>query len=161
MQTEPVALDPLSDGQERQIELVDAQQLGHLVARELANREPDVGMALGEQRQRERQIDRTHRVHRADRHVAGVHAAERLELLFGGFELCQDPAGADHQQLAGVGQRDPARGPLNERQAQFLLDAPDLLRDGRLGDVHAGGRAGEASLLGERDERSELAQVHK
>ena len=48
MQAEAVRLDPLGHRQERKVDLVDAQHLGHLLAGLLAHGEPDVGMELVE-----------------------------------------------------------------------------------------------------------------
>ena len=118
LQPEPVALDPLGHRQEREVELVDAQHLGQLLARVLAHRQLDAGVALVEDRQRERHVDRAHRVDHADRHAARLHAAQRLELGPGGVDLGEDPPGARDQDLAGVGDRDAAGGALDERAAR-------------------------------------------
>ncbi len=44
---------------------------------------------------------------------------------------------------AGLGQRKPAAGALDQRRADLLLEQPDLLRDRRLGHVQFLRRAGE------------------
>ena len=51
--------------------------------------------------------------------------------------------------------------PLDQRQADRLLELSDLLRERGLGDVLALGGAGEVPLLGERDEVAKLAKLHK
>ena len=75
----------------------------------------------------QRQVDRAHRVHGADRHVAGVHPAQRLQLGLDRLQLGQDPAGADHEELAGLGQRHVAGGALDQGQPELVLEPADLL----------------------------------
>ena len=97
MQAQAVALHPLGHRQERQVEHVVAEHLGHLLARLLADRELDPRMALMEDGQRERHVDRAHRVHGADHHVPGAHPGERLHLGGRGVDLGQDPPRAGDQ----------------------------------------------------------------
>ena len=77
-----------------------------------------------------------------------------------GLELHQDPPRPRHEQLARVGQRHAPRRPLDQREADLVLQPPDLLRERRLGDVLARRRAREVALLRERDEIAQLAQFH-
>ena len=49
----------------------------------------------------------------------------------------------------------------NQREADFVLQAADLLREGRLGHVLALCGAGEVQLLGEGHQVAQLAQFHK
>ena len=77
------------------------------------------------------------------------------------LQLRQDPPRPRDQQLPGLGDRHPARRPLDERDADLLLEPADLLRQRRLGDVLTLGGAGEVALVGERDEVFELSQIHK
>ena len=76
-------------------------------------------------------------------------------------DLGQDPAGPRHERPPGLGDRNAASGPLDEREADLLLEPPDLLRQRRLGDVLARRRAREVLLVGERDEVAQLAKFHK
>ena len=156
-----MALDPLGHRQERDIDLVDAEHLGEPAARVLAHRQLDLRVALVEDGERQRDVDRPHRVHRADGHVPALHAAHGLELGARGIELGEDPAGPGDEQLARGGDRDRSRRPLRERDADLILQAPDLLGEGRLRDVLPGRGAGEAALVGERDEVAELPEFHK
>jgi hypothetical protein len=118
-------------------------------------------VALVEDRQRQRHVDRPHCVYGADRHVSRLHASEPLQLGVRRVHLGQDPSGASDEELTGVGDRDASRRPLHERHADLLLEATDLLGEGGLCDVLTRGRAGEMSLLGERHEVAQLAQFHK
>src|SRR2546425_762143 len=49
---------------------------------------------------------------------------------------------------------------LQERDAQFLLEHPDLLAQRRLGDLDAPSRPRKVELLGDSDEIAQLAEVH-
>jgi hypothetical protein len=60
-------------------------------------------VALVEDRERERQIDGTHRVHRADRNAASVDAAQALDLGLRRLDLGDDRPGARDEQLTGLG----------------------------------------------------------
>ena len=160
-QDQPLRLDPLGHRQEGEVEHIVAQHLRELLARLLADGELDGGVALVEHRQRERHVHRSHRVHRADGHVAGPDAGERLHLRLGGVDLGQDPARARHERLARLGDRDPPGGPLHQGEADLLLEPADLLRERRLGDVLARRGPREVLLVGERDEVAQLPEFHK
>ena len=79
-----------------------------------------------------------------------AHALHRPQ---GGPRMGQD-GGAD------LGEADLAAGAVQQRLAQLALELAHLGADPRLGDVHAGGRAREAGLLGHRHEVLELPQLH-
>lgn len=85
---------------------------------------------------------------RAPRHRGG-----RLQLLRGLARLIQeDPT--------GLRQRDPPLGPVEQAHAETALQLRDLLAESRLRDAQAGRGLDEVELLGEDDERGELAMVH-
>ena len=111
-------------------------------------------------REQQRQVDRAHRVQRADRQPAALHAGQRLQLGLRGVELGEDVARPGDEQLAGAGERDLARRALDEREPDLGLQALDLLRERRLGDVLARRGAREVALVGEGDEIAQLAQFH-
>jgi alkyl hydroperoxide reductase subunit AhpC len=56
--------------------------------------------------------------------------------------------------------RRTVRRPLDESDAQFLLELLDLRRQGRLADETRLGGAAEVPVLGESDEVAQVAQVH-
>jgi len=160
-QDEPLGLDPLGHRQKRQVEHVVAQHLPELLARLLADGQLDARVALVEHGQCQRHVDRSHRVHRADRHVTRPDAGQRLHLGVGGVDLGQDPAGAGDERPARLGDRDPPGGALHQREPDLLLEPADLLRQGGLGDVLARRRPREVLLVGERHEIAQLAKLHK
>ena len=49
---------------------------------------------------------------------------------------------------------------VEQRRAELLLELAHAGRDGRLDDVQPVSSAGEAALLGDRDEGGELPQLH-
>jgi hypothetical protein len=50
---------------------------------------------------------------------------------------------------------------VDERDSQLILESPDLLGEGRLGDVLTRGRAGEVALFRERKQIFQLPKLHK
>ena len=160
VQLQAAALDALGDRQEREVDDVVAQHLGELLAGLLAHGQLDGGVVAVKGRQQQRQVDRAHRVQRADRQPAALDAGQRLQLGLRGVELGEDVARARDEQLAGAGERDPARRALDEREPDLGLQPADLLRQRGLGDVLARGGAREVALVGERHEVAQLAQFH-
>jgi hypothetical protein len=55
---------------------------------------------------------------------------------------------------------DPATRPLGKGDSDLVLQTFDLLRQCRLGDVLARRSAGEAALVRERHQISQLANLH-
>ena len=124
LQAQPVALDPLGDRQKGQIELVDAQHLGELLARLLAHGELDAGMASWKiASASETSIGPIVCIAPT---VTRPSEPRRPCSSNGGLELGEDAPGPRDQELAGVGDRYPPRGPLHERQPDLLLQPPDL-----------------------------------
>ena len=156
-----MALDPLGHREKGEVELVDAEHLGKLLARLLADGQLDPGMALVEDREGKRHVNRAHRVHRADGHVSGLQAAQPLQLAVRCIDLGENPPGAGDEQLAGVGQGNASCRALDEGESDFVLEAANLLREGRLRDVLARGRPREMPLLGEGQQVTQLTQFHK
>ena len=64
------------------------------------------------------------------------------------------------QRRARRGERDAAAIALEQPHAELVLERPHLLADARLGQVQPVGGAAEVQLLGDRDERPELAEFH-
>jgi hypothetical protein len=56
---------------------------------------------------------------------------------------------------------DLPRGPFDQRHAGLVLEPPDLLGEGGLRDVLAGGGAGEVALLRKSDQVAKLSKIHK
>ena len=61
---------------------------------------------------------------------------------------------------AGLGERDPAGGPDQQRRAEFPFQAPDQVAEGGLPDEQLLGRASEMQLGRDGHECFQLAQLH-
>ena len=155
MQPELVRFDPFGDRQESQVQLVDPQQLGALLAGLLTDRQRDSGYSAWNSRA-PATVDRSHRVDRADvtwpRSIPrnASSSAEPTPTRPGS-------ARADDQRLAGLGQAHMARGALDQRHPDLVLELADLLRQRRLGDVLGRRRAREVQFLGQRNEVAQLS----
>jgi hypothetical protein len=93
----------------------------------LAHGQLDGGVVAVKGGEQQREVDRAHRVQRADRQAPALDSRKRAELGLGIVDLGDDPPRAGHEQIAGIGQCDPARRALDERKADLGLQAPDLL----------------------------------
>src|SRR5438477_8065823 len=79
-----------------------------------------------------------------------------------------DRVGRGRKQSSCFFQKDAARmrqldvtiTALQQRDAQFLLEHPDLLAQGWLGNVNAPRRPRKVKLLGDSDEIAQLTEVH-
>ena len=114
----------------------------------------DLGHDVGEQVRREggEQAE----AHGAGLGVLGVagDAADRVGLP-------EDHPGPLDHPLAGVGQEDVARAPLDEGDAELLLELHDLGRQRRLADEARLGGPAEMAVVGHGDQVLEIAQVHR
>ena len=61
---------------------------------------------------------------------------------------------------AGRRELDPSLRPVEQCDAELLLELAHLLAERRLRDPHAGGGAPEVQLLGDGDEVAEVAELH-
>src|SRR5262249_46964840 len=78
--------------------------------------------------------------------------------FLGACQRGEDSDGVLFQDSAGLGQRDRASAPVEETDAEPPLELADVLREGRLAQVHAIGGAPKAS--GSRDRQEPLALTH-
>src|SRR5690349_21025953 len=62
---------------------------------------------------------------------------------------------------ADFGEQHLARRALDERDAEFFLELADLRRQGRLADEACGRGAAEMLVFGERNQISEVTEVHR
>jgi hypothetical protein len=116
-------------------------------------------MALVEGGEHARDVGRERR-DRADRDTPAQQAGELVDGAAHRLGGRDRRAGVDEHGGADLGRADGPRAAVEERVAELGLEALDLGADARLGDVQALGRAGEASLVGDRDEIAQLAQLH-
>lgn len=76
-------------------------------------------------------------------------------------ELGKDGPGMAQVGLAEPGQLHRPRQAVEQRNAQFFLQQLDAARNGRLADVQDLGGTRRRSVLGNRDEVTKVAQVHR
>lgn len=93
------------------------------------------------------------------------HGADLTELCracgaTGDFDVLHDEPRRLEQRGARGGQPDRARRALEQRRAELAFERTDALAQGWLGDMQAGRRATEVQLLGDREKRGDLAELH-
>src|SRR5206468_9470124 len=69
-------------------------------------------------------------------------------------------SGISEEHSASVGQLHMTLRPMKEGSLQLLFESPDLLAQGRLGDMELRRRPPEMQLFGDREEVAEVAQLH-
>src|SRR5690606_18081321 len=144
----------------RRVQAAVAQPLQQGVGLVLHQQELEPGEALAQARQTGRQRGGADGREQAEPDGAGfgiLAAAGDLRQL---VHVGQDLAGALDDLAPDRGQHDLARGALEQRHPEFLLQLPDLRRQRRLADEAGLGRPAEVAVLGQGDEVAEVAQVH-
>ena len=99
----------------------------------------------------------------ADEADAEDVAAALLQAAHGGahfFHAVQDLDGLFIEDAALLGEDGGAGAAGDEGDAELLFELLDLAGQGGLGDVQAGGGAGEGALLGDGHEVLEVAELH-
>ena len=79
---------------------------------------------------------------------AVVHLAQRLGRIA-------------QEGLAGLGEHHALADAVEQELPDLFFQLPDLVRQRRLRDVHALGRAGEGQALRQRDEVAQVPQFHR
>lgn len=116
-----------------------------------------VGLAVGAEHRRE---GREHgRADKADVERADFAAAYTAGLVEVALDVAEGAAGALEEGLAGGCECYGTRGAEEERVAEKLFEATDLLRERRLGEVETLGGAAEVELFGYGDEVAEVAEL--
>ena len=83
----------------------------------------------------------------------------RGELVLRGIQPAQDLLGPFRQQPAGVGQPDPAAGPLGQQRPGLGLEPGQVMAYRGLGVVEGPGRSGHRAVPGHRDEHAEPGHI--
>ncbi len=139
------------------------RHLGHqLVRARLHHGQVDAGVAGVERDERGRQRAGDEARGGPDGQAAPGHARERAGLGPGGLDVGQDPLheGEEGGAVGREGDGPLARAPVEEQHPELLLEQADLARQRGLGQVQAGGGAGEALLLGHGQGVGQLVQLH-
>ena len=146
--------------EQRGIQLALAQALQEHVALFLDQQQFKLREALAQLRHHVRQQVRAQGGEHAQPQRSGfrIHAAPRGFLHF--VDLGHDPSRALHHVLPGGGQHHLARRAFHQRDAQFVLQLPDLGGQRRLADEAGIRRLAEVAQVGQRNEVLQVAQVH-
>jgi hypothetical protein len=145
---------------ERQVERAARQFPYEVVRAGLLDEDLDAGVQIVEGAQHLRQQTGAQARRRPEPHPAAAQLGHLLHLAAGRVGVGEDAAGEREQRLPGVGEGDVAPRAAEEIRAQLLLQRPDLLGEGRLGDMDPLRGPGEVQGLGDRGEVAELLQLH-
>ena len=110
---------------------------------------------------REAGMPKRHR--RGDADQPGGRGGRVVRGFLGGLRFGEDARGVLGERLAAFGQRQPARGAVEQRLAELRLEPGDRLGDGRLGHADRVGGAAERAMLddaGEDRPGFEIGQAH-
>ena len=146
---------------EREVELAALDQLEEAaVVGRLGELHGDVRPGVGELAQEAREHPRADALVGADVERPGRALRERGHVGLGRLQAGDDARGVAEEELAGLGQGDPARsaGPLDELLPDDALERLDLLADRRLGVAELLGGTPERALLGNRLKGREMSQ---
>jgi len=94
-------------------------------------------------------------------HPAGQLAADRTGHRDRVVQVGEQRADPGQQGLAGQRQLDALGGPAEQVTPDEALEATDLAAEGWLGDEQPLGGPAEAEILGDRDERAQVAQLDR
>src|SRR5947207_2733625 len=94
------------------------------------------------------------------RAAAAAELGVRGELFVGVVDLGQDPLCAHQEGAAGLGEPGSAIAALDEDHAELELERAQPLRQRWLRDAERPGGVGETACVGDRRERTELANLH-
>jgi lipopolysaccharide/colanic/teichoic acid biosynthesis glycosyltransferase len=145
-----------------ELELAPGDLLDHALRVRHRQRNLHGGMQPLELRERDRQHRPSRSRRRADLKPARELALDLFSEL--GQELLlrgKQPLRAPVEPAAGLGRLDPSSRPVDELDAEPLLERPDLQAHRRLRDPKLLRRLREAPPLDDRAERSELPRIHK
>jgi hypothetical protein len=82
-----------------------------------------------------------------DAHAPGAESAHGLEVAVRRRQVPGDRRGPRDHELPGLGEADPARGPLQQARARLALELRNRTRDGRLREVEGARRGRERAAL--------------
>jgi hypothetical protein len=122
--------------------------------------DPDARVAHPELAELGRQVDDGERLDGPDRHLPARQARHRRHFAPRRDDVGDDPVRLRQQRPPGLGQRDPPRGPVEQRRAQFAFELPDRRAQRRLHHVHILRGAGETAAAHHREEVLHLPQLH-
>ena len=151
--SEPIAHDPGID-----FHALQGLQLrigNHLDDLDVALRPP-----LAQFAQQPRQHHVARRGNEADAQLPALGVADAVGQAFGAVRPGQQVLGFTQEMLARQGEPHPARITDQQPCAEFVLQLPDLHRQGRLRDEQLFRRARDAAAFGDADEVAQMTEFH-
>lgn len=100
------------------------------------------------------------RCHRGHLEFAGLEPECAAGIARGAFGVRDGCSRFGDEGVAGSAEPDALGQTLQQRPAELLFEALDLLGQGRLGDEQPSGRPSEGAVVGDRHEVLQLAKVH-
>ncbi len=136
-------------------------QGGNLLrSREIAQLHLDIGMSPSEEPDNSRTVEEVSPQGAAHDQLADLTAARPLHGPGGLLGLRDDRSSLSEEHSARVRQLDATRRPMEEGSLQLLLEAPNLLAQGRLRDMESRSRPSKMKFFGDREEVAQVAQLH-
>ncbi len=97
---------------------------------------------------------------RADARAADDFAADRARMAAQRLRAGDDALGVGQELAPGRRQHHAARRPLEQRDAELVLQRLDLRADGRLADVQLLGGPRQLAEFGDRRKAAQLVELH-
>jgi hypothetical protein len=142
------------------MDLPVAQQLELLARPQELKRELDGRVTLAEHRQQAREDIQLRGRHVSDDQLPGLPTGRPARDLRRTVRLGERQPRFDKEGSAGVRQLDSTARPMEEADAEFMLEATNLLTERRLRDVKAPGSSTEVQFFRHRDEIAEVPKFH-
>ena len=131
-----------------------------LVPRDFLERDAHHRVFTLEGREHERHETQSHGRHAGDRDVTATMLAQIAQVLELMIEIGQQALDAGQEIRADLAELNAARGAVEQPHLQFILQLPDSLAQRGLRHAERPCRTAEAAGLHDRDESSQLPQVH-
>src|SRR5437899_758694 len=134
---------------------------GNLVwGREIAQLDLDFRMSPSEEPDNSRTVEEVSPQGAAHDQLADLTAARPLHGPGGLLGLRDDRSCLSEEHSARVRQLHVTRRPMEEERLQLLLEAPNLLAQGRLTDMESRSRPSKMKFFGDGEEVAQVAQLH-
>ena len=131
-----------------------------LWSREIAQLDLDIRMSPSEEPDNSRTVEEVSPQGAAHDQLADLTAARPLHGPGGLLGLRDDRSSLSEEHSARVRQLHVTRRPMEEERLQLLLEAPNLLAQGRLRDMESRSRPSKMKFFGDGEEVAQVAQLH-
>jgi hypothetical protein len=150
-----------ADADDCQVERAPADSLDHLGRRLVDDAQLDPRMTLAELPDRADHVDAARaRLDQPDGQPSLLETEVRAHLGPRPRFVGDEPPGVGQQQFAGRGELGAALAAHEQRRAEFVLKAADLLAERGLGHEARFGGLGEVAQLRDRDEVAQVTDLH-